>query len=260
VSLPLSRTQIDKLGQRWASSDELGEDDDASLNAILVSHAEILSSIEPRVRPLFGGRIAARVKTRGTTLDKLQRGLKLGSIQDLAGMRLIGDFGRSGQDQLVADLVELFADEKKTPRVTDRRLDPRSGYRAVHVVVFPNGIPVEIQVRTQWQHDWADFYERLGDRFGRAIRYGGHPDPFPAGAMGERLEAITGHAFQQRVDLVKFAREAADRIAEREIALAGQPDHPDRAKFEFDTANTMSFLWRRLNLLDSVVPPPAPSE
>jgi hypothetical protein len=27
---------------------------------------------------------------------------------------------------------------------------------AVHVVVFPHGVPVEIQVRTRWQHEWAD--------------------------------------------------------------------------------------------------------
>jgi ppGpp synthetase/RelA/SpoT-type nucleotidyltranferase len=37
--------------------------------------------------------------------------------------------------------------------VIDRRAEPMHGYRAVHVIVFPDGAPIEIQVRTAWQHE-----------------------------------------------------------------------------------------------------------
>lgn len=47
------------------------------------------------------------------------------------------------------------------------------GYRAVHVLIrlLNGGAPAEIQVRTALQGAWANLYERLGDHFGRDIRY-----------------------------------------------------------------------------------------
>lgn len=33
--------------------------------------------------------------------------------------------------------------------------------------------PVEIQLRTARQHQWAELFEKLADKWGRAIRYGG---------------------------------------------------------------------------------------
>lgn len=40
------------------------------------------------------------------------------------------------------------------------------------MIVFPDGIPVEIQVRTYLQNEWAQFVERLADSWGRGLRYG----------------------------------------------------------------------------------------
>jgi ppGpp synthetase/RelA/SpoT-type nucleotidyltranferase len=90
-------------------------------------------------------------------------------------MRIVGGFDRGGQDVLVAGLADLFSGERRTPRVVDRRAEPVQGYRAVHVIVFPQGIPIEIQVRTRWQHEWAELVEKLADRVGRGIRYGEPP-------------------------------------------------------------------------------------
>jgi ppGpp synthetase/RelA/SpoT-type nucleotidyltranferase len=56
--------------------------------------------------------------------------------------------------------------------VIDRRLKPVQGYRAVHIVAFPDGFPIEVQVRTRLQHDWAELFEKLADVLGRGIRYG----------------------------------------------------------------------------------------
>jgi hypothetical protein len=60
--------------------------------------------------------------------------------------------------------------------VTDRCADPRFGYRAVHVIVTIEAMPVEIQIRTELQDSWAQIVERLADRWGRGIRYGEPPD------------------------------------------------------------------------------------
>jgi hypothetical protein len=46
----------------------------------------------------------------------------------------------------------------------------------VHVVVCIDRVSIEIQIRTLVQHLWADLMERLADRLGRQIRYGGPPN------------------------------------------------------------------------------------
>jgi hypothetical protein len=63
------------------------------------------------------------------------------------------------------------------------------GYRAVHVIVEQDGCLVETQVRTKMQLLWAEIVERLGDRWGRQIRYGdlpAEPDRGIGGALTRR--------------------------------------------------------------------------
>jgi ppGpp synthetase/RelA/SpoT-type nucleotidyltranferase len=144
---------------------------------MLSEYSEVLTDTVDRVRAALDVAPTARVKNTGTILEKLRRfgGSWLKSIDDLAGMRIVGDFDRNGQDDLVAEILALFADEKRPPKVVDRRAEPAQGYRAVHVIVFPRGIPVEIQARTQLQHEWAELFEKMADLFGRGIRYGETP-------------------------------------------------------------------------------------
>jgi hypothetical protein len=75
----------------------------------------------------------------------------------------------------VQQLVEVFGEDARPPKVVDRRGIPVHGYRAVHLIVLPTGRPVEIQVRTLWQQEWAELFEKLADRVGRGIRYGEAP-------------------------------------------------------------------------------------
>jgi hypothetical protein len=60
--------------------------------------------------------------------------------------------------------------------VADRRKTPSHGYRAVHFVVRLDGIPVEVQVRTELEHSWAQLSEKLADMVGPAVKYGGGPE------------------------------------------------------------------------------------
>jgi ppGpp synthetase/RelA/SpoT-type nucleotidyltranferase len=176
--MPLTKSQIERLGYRLLGSSQPTGDDLAELHELLLIYGDALADTATAVQRDLGITSTPRIKTTGTILEKLERhgGSWLKSIQDIAGMRIVGSFGRAGQDALAAQLVELFADTGRRPKVVDRRADPSHGYRAVHVIVFVRSVPVEIQVRTSLQHQWADLFEKLADRIGRGIRYGEPPD------------------------------------------------------------------------------------
>lgn len=101
---------------------------------------------------------------------------RVASIHDLAGARIVIDGTLRDQDATRDSIVEAFATCSKPPIVKDRRETPSHGYRAVHVIVFPENIPVEIQIRTPDQDRWAQATEVLGDNWGRGLRYGDGPD------------------------------------------------------------------------------------
>jgi len=161
------------------------------LDAVLRCYAVVLQQAHGDVERLCSTlpdtwQMAPRVKTLKTMLEKLQRQPNLhsiGQIRDVAGLRVVVAGTRTDQDDLTDRLALLLADDADPPKVIDRRADPRSGYRAVHLAVTREGLSIEVQVRTDLQHRWVDLFERAADRFGRGIRYG---EAAPAG-IGEQL-------------------------------------------------------------------------
>lgn len=94
--------------------------------------------------------------------------MRLSQMQDIAGCRLVV------QDIFAQDLVvEQLKGTLPSASVIDRRKQPSHGYRAVHVIATVRGKPVEIQVRTELQHLWAQLSEKLSDVFDPAVKYGG---------------------------------------------------------------------------------------
>ena len=91
-------------------------------------------------------------------------------MQDVAGCRIVVSTVRD-QNELVARLNEMFHDL----RIVDRRATPSHGYRAVHAIAQVDGKPIEIQVRSQLQHLWAEFSESLADSKGQELKYGKGP-------------------------------------------------------------------------------------
>jgi ppGpp synthetase/RelA/SpoT-type nucleotidyltranferase len=195
--LPFTRSQIERLGVRLLAGQPQPADSDlAMLRELLRAYDAILEGAVSRVREQIGVTPTSRVKNSGTIVEKLERhgGSWLKSLQDIAGMRIVGDFDRAGQDALVVELVELFGDGDRAPAIVDRRAQPVQGYRAVHVIAFIGGGRVEVQVRTRWQHEWAEMFEKLADKVGRGIRYGEAPVASPPAwtidsSPAERLEA-----------------------------------------------------------------------
>ncbi|HST42450.1 MAG TPA: hypothetical protein VLK58_23220 [Conexibacter sp.] len=102
------------------------------LHELLLAYEVVLERTVTRVRDHVDVLPTSRIKNTGTILEKLRRhgGSWLKSIQDIAGMRIVGSFDRNGQDALVDRLVALFANERRKPRVIDRRATPMHGYTA----------------------------------------------------------------------------------------------------------------------------------
>jgi hypothetical protein len=175
MGLPVSKKELDRLGDRLRDSAVTSVEDLQLLEAVrphyLAALGEVCAALGRRgLDPTY------REKNRETIVDKLRRegDMRLSRVQDIVGARVVRDVSLAEQDALVALIVADFADH----RIRDRRREPSFGYRAVHIVARLDGIPVEIQVRTEQQHTWAQTMERLGDYWGRPIRYGGEPqDP-----------------------------------------------------------------------------------
>lgn len=165
MPLPVSRTQFNKLGERLAAAEAVSDEDYELLKQALGAYEEAQLAVLRRLGEL-GFTATGRTKSTGTLIDKLRRHrTRLSTMQDLAGARLVVEGSRPAQDDAVAEIVRGFSTAGKAPEVDDRRSEPSSGYRAVHVIVTVDGLPVEIQVRTGLQDLWAQAYERLGDRW-----------------------------------------------------------------------------------------------
>lgn len=65
----------------------------------------------------------------------------------------------------------------------------------MHVVAFVGRLPVEIQIRTDLQHRWAEIIERLGDQWGRGMRYGTGPEQPDRPAFSGQPGSITRGGF-----------------------------------------------------------------
>jgi ppGpp synthetase/RelA/SpoT-type nucleotidyltranferase len=164
--------QIDQLGARLRADDYM-EDDLRMLDRFRRSYAaayeRTVNAIRETARLALTGRPA---KSTNAIRDKLRRSsMRLSQMQDIAGCRLIVE-DRRQQDEFVAQLTVLFPGST----VVDRRTKSSYGYRAVHVIVRIGEIPVEVQVRTEPQHAWAEYAEKLADTIDPALKYGGGPE------------------------------------------------------------------------------------
>lgn len=244
----MSKSQIERLGIRLVSSPDPSPEDVTALHELLAAYGEVLADAADRVRIQLGVAPTARVKNTGTILEKLHRqgGSWLKSIQDLAGMRIVGEFNRSGQDALTAAVIKLFGDEPRPPKIVDRRKEPVRGYRAVHVIVFPEGVPIEVQVRTRLQHEWAEIFEKLADLVGRDIRYGGEPTHWLSKTERNSLAAPVAEVYELTYRLrqanVARALSISELIDAVERAEQEAPHAPELVRWREETSQMIVSL------------------
>lgn len=118
--------------------------------------------------------LGRRLKRLPRILEKLVRfpKMRLSRMGDIAGCRVVLT-GIQSVDR-VALLIESHLNVRK---VLDYRVEgkPISGYRALHYLIAAEDRLVEIQLRTQYQHAWAEVVERLSDSIGQALKDGEGP-------------------------------------------------------------------------------------
>ncbi len=111
-------------------------------------------------------------------------------MQDIGGCRiLVSDIAQVRTVE--AAILDVWA--AQVAKVDDYIEYPRkSGYRAVHIVVKRDNLPIEVQIRSRRMHEWAEFVERMSVHFGRNLKQdaGDHPVQILARTMAEtyRLE------------------------------------------------------------------------
>jgi len=170
--MPQTKSQIDRLGERLKaggfSNDDLMALDDFRMS-FATAYESVLRTVQGELHLEPTGRSA---KSTSSIIEKLRReSIRLTQMQDIAGCRIIL-LNRKEQDALVEQLRRIFT----MSSVVDRRRAPSHGYRAVHVVPMIAGKAVEIQVRTRFQHLWAELSERLSDVVDPGLKYGAGPE------------------------------------------------------------------------------------
>lgn len=144
------------------------------------THAYPLALVTPGVRNWVSqesaGRIVVgqRLKRFDRILDKLDRfpTMRLTQIEDIAGCRAV--LGSPTEVEAVARRIRR---KWNVRHVSDYRQDgkPMTGYRALHIIVVRRGRLVEVQLRTEQQHYWAEMVERTSSRTGYNLKDGGGP-------------------------------------------------------------------------------------
>lgn len=165
----VNKSDLDRLGDRLRGG--ISPEDLTFLDTYRRGFRNAYDSVVDRVRAELGLEASGRpAKSTPAIVDKLCRSsMRLTQMQDIAGCRVVVP-DIPAQDRVISRLDQMF-----DATVIDRRVKPSNGYRAVHVVVREVGLPVEVQVRTDLQHVWAESSEKLADAFGSQLKYGGGP-------------------------------------------------------------------------------------
>jgi putative GTP pyrophosphokinase len=166
--MPISKTQIDRLGERLKQGQHT-ESDLRLLDDYRRSFGKACEAVARTLQDLGQSPTARPAKTIPSIVEKLRReSVRLSQMQDVAGCRIVvNDIVQ--QDQFVESLKTAFP----AAILVDRRENPSYGYRAVHVIAQITEKAVEVQVRSSLQHLWAEVSEKSSDVLDPAIKYGG---------------------------------------------------------------------------------------
>lgn len=171
-----SGSQLDKLGDRLRVG-PLTLSDLQRLRTFLEElepfaerHYSKIRDLDAEAAGLMPAQITRRnVKTIRSIVAKLRRQTtKLAQIQDLVGCRIVAR-DTIDQSEWLRTLVKLFPGTQ----VIDRSITEKNGYRAKHLIVREPLGRFEIQLRSYLQDRWSNVVEKIADRHGLEIKYGG---------------------------------------------------------------------------------------
>lgn len=169
---PLSNGEIRRLGRAMKLGPLVNSEQEA-LRELRKFWNYQISELELSIRSYLSGiehEFSFRTKNMNTILQKLDRTtIHLDDMRDVVGFRVIID-GDLNFQELIVNLLESHLAGNK-PRRIDRLRKPMFGYRSIHLEVQFHGGPVEIQIRTALQHQWAMLSERAVGILGPQIKY-----------------------------------------------------------------------------------------
>ena len=178
IQLP-TEDEIDEAGRTLVSLRDVRERESEWLEAVHVvdrwrrAHSEPLRTFQANLRRRVrrGEIVATRLKRLPTIIAKLERlsWLRLSEFQDIGGCRVV-----VGDTERVFSVALSLLESRIVHRLA--KLDnyiasPRpTGYRGTHLVYeyqssqrrHLSGLHLEIQLRTQLQHQWATAVETVG--------------------------------------------------------------------------------------------------
>lgn len=186
--------RVKTAGKRLREGTDTAEDNEV-LDNWRASHLYVINTFQASLRARAKGKsiqVAQRLKRKPTIIDKLRRepNMQLSTMQDLAGCRLIfpdvQNLNRFRMQMLTArfkhecrSVYYVAADLQPTngiirllrreDRYNSMKNPKPSGYRGVHDVYrynvkteggqIYNGMHIEVQYRTMYQHAWATAVE-----------------------------------------------------------------------------------------------------
>ena len=233
----LSKTAIDKAGRYLAKKGELSEHERIAHELVLDEYrrahlAPLTTATIQLQRWLdgFQGRyyIAQRLKRKPQIIRKLKRlSVRLVQLQDIAGARIVVP-SNNDVDTLLSLIEGRIKSQSsiKIDAVADYRQTGRedSGYRALHVVLAIDGRSVELQLRSEAQHYWAEQIERTSVIYGYHLKeLEGDPRVLlyfkELSHIFHELESGRDPAPGQRIDLERARVDA-------ETVILGAEHHP----------------------------------
>jgi len=208
--MPISKTQIDRLGDRLKKGSHT-ESDLRLLDDYRRSFGESYEVVVRKLRQRSASPTGRLAKSTVSIAEKLRReSLRLSQMQDIAGCRVVvADVLE--QDRFIASLMTDFP----AATVMDRRENPSHGYRAVHVIVEVSGKPIEIQARSSLQHLWAEVSEKSSDVLDPTIKYGGGSDTWRNFLTNTSKAVAAYEKFEKKHSIALASKVVADGAHEK---------------------------------------------
>lgn len=191
----LSGAEQDRIAKAIGAVDEY-----RGMHAVPMT--SVTMGIRSMVRTVRGNseiRPGQRFKRFDRIVAKLLRfpRMRLSQMEDIGGCRVI----LPTTDEVYAVLQRVRHNWKDEADVTDYIADPKAdGYRGIHVVYKRGGRLIEVQLRTERQHEWAEAIESSSPRVGFNLKDGGGP-----------------------ADLREYFKAASERLARTDARVAPDP-------------------------------------
>lgn len=178
--MKFSRHQLDKAGMALIGTDPFKRNEAFPIiEQWRETHLHVLQEFNKQILFFFkehdisysisSMRIKRMTSIESKLRNNIDKGMKLGGMQDIGGIRFVFDT-IDQLDRVSQALVHFISEDFELIRKYDYIETPKeSGYRSMHYVYryrdtdpIYDGLSIELQIRTKIQHSWAMAVETAG--------------------------------------------------------------------------------------------------